>query len=224
MTQTKICGINTAEALEAAIQAGTDYIGLVLFPKSPRNVEFDQAEELAELARGRVKIVALVVDPGPAMLSVLRNNIRPDIVQLHGHETPDLVERFKRALPGIALWKAVPVSQQADIEAAETYLDENTRASRLLFDAKPPENADLPGGNGLSFDWRILKGVASRYPYVLAGGLTPENVAKAIELTGAAIVDVSSGVETEPGKKSPELMTRFIMAVKSVTNNETTAA
>ncbi|MEO1544406.1 MAG: phosphoribosylanthranilate isomerase, partial [Pseudomonadota bacterium] len=153
----------------------------------------------------------------------LRHSIKPDIVQLHGHEPPDLVERFRNALPGIDIWKAVPVSDVGDIEAAEAYLDPNTRADTLLFDAKPPKDATLPGGNGLAFDWHILDGVSERYPYVLAGGLTAENVADAIRLTGAATVDVSSGVETEPGKKSPELITRFIQAAKSVTTDENAA-
>lgn len=224
MTEIKICGINTEASLNAAISAGADYVGLVLYPKSPRNVEFEEAANLAERARGKVKVVALVVDPGPAILSVLRHAIKPDIVQLHGHEPIDLVARLRNALPGIELWKAVPVSSVDDVAEARAYLNPETHAHRLLFDAKPAEKSDLPGGNGLSFDWRILDGIADAFPFILAGGLTPENVADAIRLTGAKTVDVSSGVEVEPGKKSPELIRGFIQAAKSANTDTPSAA
>lgn len=229
MTQVKICGLSTGTTLNAALDAGADYVGLVFFTKSPRNVGIDLARELAGQARGQTgsqaRLVALAVNPDAELLTALNETVKPDIVQLHGHETPKDVADVRAACQGLEIWKAVPVMTADDIMQAETkYLAPGSLADRLLFDAKPPQDADLPGGNGLTFDWRILEGVAGRHPFALAGGLTAANVADAIRLTRASIVDVSSGVETAPGKKSPELMTQFIKAVRSASANSSSAA
>lgn len=215
MTEVKICGIWTHAALDAAIAASADYIGLVFFPKSPRHVSFEDAAALAGHARGRVEIVALVVDPGPATLTVLHEKIRPDVVQLHGSESASDIEMVRERCAGSEIWKAVPVASEADVEAAAHLYAPGHRADMLLYDAKPAPDADLPGGTGLPFDWTLLDSPATQHPFALAGGLTPANVTEAITRTGAPIVDVSSGVETSPGEKSPELIARFIRAAKS---------
>lgn len=213
-TAVKICGLSTAPTLEAAIDAGADYVGLVFFAKSPRNVALTLAAELATRARSRVKTVALVVDPSDAALDPIVADVRPDWLQLHGHETPARVAEIK-ARYGLPVLKALPIATEADVVAADAW---RPVADMLLFDAKPPPDAKLTGGNGLSFDWRLVAGVARRYPFMLAGGLTPDNVAAALATTGAAAVDVSSGVETAPGIKDAELIRRFVIAAKSVTS------
>ena len=211
-TAVKICGLSTAPTLEAAIDAGADYVGLVFFAKSPRNVSVPVAADLAARARGRVKTVALVVDPSDAALDQIVADVQPDWLQLHGHETPARVAEIK-ARYGLPVLKALPIATEADVVAADAW---RPVADMLLFDAKPPPDATLTGGNGLSFDWRLVAGVARRYPFMLAGGLTPDNVAAAVATTGAAAVDVSSGVETAPGLKDADLIRRFVTAAKRV--------
>lgn len=216
-TKVKICGLKTEAALDAALEAGADYVGLVLFAKSPRNVEFGTAQALSRRAheRSRAKVVVLLVDPDDALVDRARREVAPDILQLHGKEPPERV-RAIRARSGLAIIKAVSVASPADVAAAAAYLDPGHAADLILFDAKPPSDpASLPGGNGLAFDWRILEAARGRFPFMLAGGLTPANVAEAIRLTDAAAVDVSSGVETAPGVKSPELIRHFLNAVKT---------
>ncbi|AHB49738.1 N-(5'-phosphoribosyl)anthranilate isomerase [Hyphomicrobium nitrativorans NL23] len=216
-TRVKICGIRTSDALDAALDAGADLIGLVLYPKSPRNVSLDEAAALTLRARhhGGADVVTLLVDPDDALVEAVAEKIKPDLIQLHGHEMTARVEAV-RELSGLRILKAVPVGDAEDVAAAFDYLKPNgTRAQMLLFDAKPPADpGSLPGGNGLTFDWRILEAAKGRAPFALAGGLTPENVAAAIALTGAAIVDVSSGVESRPGEKDPERIRRFLKAAK----------
>ncbi|MFN0219072.1 MAG: phosphoribosylanthranilate isomerase [Hyphomicrobium sp.] len=207
----KICGLTTAEALDAALEAGTDYVGLVFFTKSPRNVDTATATALAARARGRSQIVVLVVDPSDEALDHIVHEVRPDIIQLHGDESLTRVADIKFRY-GLAVWKAIPVSSAADIVAADPYA---VVADRVLFDAKPPHGSTLPGGNGVTFDWSLLDGVAARFPFVLSGGLTPETVADAIAATHASIVDVSSGVESAPGIKDAALITRFIRSAKA---------
>ena len=216
MAKVKICGITSLAALDAALLCGTDYIGLVFFAKSPRDIVFDVAKQLAARARGRAQIVALVVDPDPDLLGTLYRDVRPDIIQLHGTDTPEDVANGRQSSPGVGIWKALPVAETSDVGAAEKYMQPGELADLILFDAKPVPGAKLPGGNGLSFDWTILDGLADRFPFVLAGGLNPDNVAAAIKLTKAAVVDVSSGVESRPGKKNPVLIERFIAAAKPV--------
>jgi len=212
-TQVKICGLRSKPALEAALSAGADYVGLVFYERSPRNVTMAEARALAEIARGRAKVVALLVDPDDALLAEVAAAVQPDIIQLHGAESPERVREVAARL-GRPVMKAVAVAGAADIEAARAYTG---AAWRVLFDAKPmPGAADaLPGGNGVSFDWQALAGLDGRLNFMLAGGLTPENVAEAIRLTKAPAVDVSSGVESRPGEKDAELIRRFISAAKT---------
>lgn len=216
-TQVKICGLRSEAALEAALDAGADFVGLVLYPKSPRNVSLDEAEALARHAheQGTAKVVTLLVDPDDALVDSVARRVKPDLIQLHGHETPARAAEI-RTRAGLPVMKAVAVAEAEDVAAALTYLAPEGGADLLLFDAKPPAGAGaLPGGNGLAFDWRILEGLRAKAPFALAGGLNPDNVAAAIALTGAAIVDVSSGVESRPGEKDPGLIRRFLQAAKA---------
>ena len=203
----KICGLSTPESVEAALAAGADLVGFVFYPKSPRNVSLETAAALAALARGRAKIVTLVVDADDALLAAITSSVDPDLIQAHGHESPERIARIK-ALTGKPVIKALSVRTEADVARARGY----AAVPFILYDAKPPENSALPGGNGLTFDWTILK-TADR-PLMLSGGLMPGNVAEAIRVTGAAMVDVSSGVESAPGIKDVELIRKFIEAAK----------
>ncbi|HPG88498.1 MAG TPA: phosphoribosylanthranilate isomerase [Hyphomicrobium sp.] len=215
--EAKICGISTVEALDAAIDGGARYVGFVSYPKSPRHVEPPLAQRLAAHARTRsnsIKVVALVVDPDDRALHKLNESVKPNIIQLHGSETPDRAGVIA-AITGRAIWKAISVKTRVGVASAEAYLRPGC-ADLILFDAKPPDELSaLPGGNGLAFDWTMLDAWPTSRPFVLAGGLTPENVGAAIRLTGASIVDVSSGVERGPGVKDPELIRRFLEAVKT---------
>lgn len=203
----KICGLKTDEAVAAALDAGADLIGFVFFPKSPRNVTLDEAVRLAAPARGRAKIVALVVDADDASLSAIASRLTPDLIQLHGHETPARVAEIAR-LTATPLMKALPVADAVDLDALPTFLP---HVARILFDAKPPKTPDaLPGGNGLSFDWRLVADLDPALPIMLSGGLTAENVAEAIDVTGVSAVDVSSGVESAPGVKDPARIRAFV--------------
>ena len=212
MAKVKICGLRTEAALEAALAGRADYVGLVFFPPSPRNVAPAVAKVLAARARGRAKIVALMVDPDDALIAEVVATAAPDILQLHGQETPARVAEV-RARWGIPVMKAVAVETAEDARAALRY---SAAADLILFDARAPAESTRPGGNGAPFDWRLLLGVTDEMPFVLSGGLTPDNVAEAIRLTGATIVDVSSGVESRPGEKDPDLIRRFLRAAKGV--------
>jgi phosphoribosylanthranilate isomerase len=208
----KICGLKTEAALDAALAAGADYVGLVFHAASPRYLDLATARRLADMARGKAKVVALLVDPDDRRLAEVVAATDPDVIQLHGSETPERVAeiamRFKRPV-----LKAVKVATAADAEAALAY----SAADLILFDAKAPESRPgvLPGGNGVAFDWQVLEGVRGKLAYMLAGGLTPLNVGEAIRLTGAKAVDVSSGVESRPGEKDAELIRRFLHAAKT---------
>jgi phosphoribosylanthranilate isomerase len=210
-TKVKICGLKGEAALEAALAGGADYVGLVFFPPSPRNVTLAAAKALAAKARGRAKVVALMVDPDDALIDSVMASADPDILQLHGEETPERVREIHRRW-GRPVMKAIKVETAADASAAADY---RGAADLILFDASPPADSTRPGGNGAPFDWRTLLGLEHRLPYILSGGLTPENVAEAIRVTGATIVDVSSGVEIRPGEKDPELIRRFLRAAKA---------
>jgi len=211
--EVKICGLKTEAALDAALAAGADYVGLVFCTKSPRNLDLATARQLAERARGRAKIVVLLVDPNDKQLADVIATVAPDIIQLHGSETPERVAEVAKRF-GRPVLKAVKVAIADDALAALAYAG---KADRILFDAKAPEGraGALPGGNGLAFDWQALAGVRGKLDYMLAGGLTPANVGEAIRLTGAKAVDVSSGVESRPGEKDPELIRRFLRAAKT---------
>jgi phosphoribosylanthranilate isomerase len=208
MSQVKICGLRRPEHISAAAEAGARYVGLVFFPKSPRAVSVDEAARLAPLVPVGVARVGLFVDPDDALLDEVLARVPLDVIQLHGTESPDRVAAVK-ALTGLPVMKAVGLSDASDLPALTDY---GLVADMLLVDAKPPRDADLPGGNGLSFDWRLLVGRKWLRPWMLAGGLTAQNVAAAIRLTGAPAVDVSSGVEAEPGLKDEGLIRAFIAA------------
>jgi phosphoribosylanthranilate isomerase len=216
-TEVKICGLRTTAVLDAALDAGADYVGLVLFPKSPRNVPIAHASRLASHARAReratqARVVVLTVDAGDALIDEAVAAIRPDILQLHGHETPERCRELKRHT-GCEIMKVIGVATREDVAAASAYLD---AADRIMFDAKPPPGLTgaLPGGNAISFDWRMLEAWGDRW-FMLAGGLNPDNVAGAIRLTRAPAVDVSSGVERAPGEKDPDRIRAFIAAARA---------
>ncbi|WP_295707216.1 phosphoribosylanthranilate isomerase [uncultured Brevundimonas sp.] len=206
----KICGLTTADTLAAALDGGADFVGAVVFPPSPRHIAPDVAGELFEAARGRARIVAVVVDPDDALLESIGRMLRPDLVQLHGRETPERMAAV-RALTGAGVIKALPVRTAADLDAAEAWAP---HVDHLMFDAKPPEGSVLPGGVGHSFDWSLLAGRIFDKPWFLAGGLTPDNVAEALALTGAPMADVSSGVESAPGVKDAARIAAFLQAVR----------
>ncbi len=206
----KICGLSAPEHVRAAAEAGAGYVGFVFFPKSPRNVTPDAAAELAHLVPAGVAKVALVVNATDEELDAITSTVPLDMLQLHGKESPDRVAQV-RARYGLPVMKAIGVAEAEDLAAIDLYSDV---ADQLLIDAKPPRNAELPGGNGLAFDWRLLAGRKYwRRPWMLAGGLTPENVAEAVRMTGAQQVDVSSGVESAPGEKDAALIKAFAAAL-----------
>lgn len=206
----KICGVRNEDALEAAVEAGADFVGLVFYPPSPRSVSLSRARALADRSKGRVATVAVLVDADDALISDIVNGVRPDMLQLHGQETPERCADI-RTLSGKPIIKAVPVSSADDISAAERYRD---AADLMLFDAKVPTGALLPGGNGVPFDWTVLKG-ARPDRFILSGGLSVETVGRAIATTGATVVDVSSGVESAPGVKDVDLIRAFVRAAKA---------
>jgi phosphoribosylanthranilate isomerase len=199
--------------MEAAIGAGADLVGLVFFPPSPRNIDLATAAELAARAQGRAERVVLVVDADDRLLDAIVGRIDPDLIQLHGSESPERVADI-RATYGVSVMKVIKVSTVEDAAEALRYRDV---ADLILFDAKAPISVRgaLPGGNGIVFDWHLLDGVKDRVPFMLSGGLTPETVAAAIHATGAQAVDVSSGVEIRPGEKDGELIRRFIAAARA---------
>jgi len=209
-TKVKICGLKTEAALEAALAGGADYVGLVFFPPSPRNVTPAAAKALADKARGRARIVALMVDPDDALIDSVMASADPDLIQLHGEEKPERVSEIHRRW-GRPVMKAIKVETAADTRAADDY---RGATDLILYDARAPAESTRPGGNGAPFDWRALTGVGDSRGFVLSGGLTPDNVAEAIRITGAAVVDVSSGVERRPGEKDPDLIRRFLQAAK----------
>lgn len=215
--QVKICGINSLEAADAAASAGADFAGMVFFPQSPRHLGFDQAAAIAERLRGGPRLVALFVNPDDAMLAEGIASTQPDLIQLHGMEKPSrvgqIVSRF-----GLPVIKALQIADSADLAAAKDY---EGAVDYFLFDAKSPPKAERPGGHGVSFDWKILSGCDVRLPWLLAGGLNAENVGRAVRASGAKIVDTSSGVETSPGRKSPEMIREFIRAARNASYRET---
>ena len=213
-TKVKICGLRTSEALEAAIEGGADYVGLVFFPRSPRNVTVAEAVALADAVQGRAEVVTLVVDASDELVAEIAVRVRPDLLQFHGMETPERVAEIK-ARHGLSVMKAISVETADDARAALAY---KGVADMILFDAKAPKvmTGAMPGGNAITFDWQALEAVRGEVgDWMLAGGLTPENVPEAIRLTQAPAVDVSSGVETAPGVKSAELIRRFLAAAKA---------
>ena len=210
-TEIKICGLSDEEGVDAALDAGADFVGFNFFPPSPRHIALDGAVGLAARARGRARVVAVIVDADDALLSAIANALRPDFLQLHGSETPARVTAV-RLLTGLPVMKALGISRRSDVAAIDGYGGE---ADRFLLDAKPPRDASRPGGNATAFDWTLLDGFSCRRPWLLAGGLGAENVAAALAATTAQGVDVSSGVESAPGRKDPALIHAFVRAVRA---------
>jgi len=202
----KICGLRTPEAVEAAVAGGATYVGFVFFPRSPRHVAPDEAARLAIEVPPGVAKVALTVDADDAALDAILAEVPVDFLQLHGSESPDRVAAV-RARYGLPVMKAVGLADEGDLVAIDEYM---RVADQILVDARAPKGAALPGGNGIAFDWRLIAGRRWSRPWMLAGGLTPENVAEAVRLTGARQVDVSSGVESAPGVKDPARIAAFL--------------
>ncbi len=207
----KICGLANVDDVRACADAGANYMGLVFFEKSPRNITIPAARELALAAPLGLAKVALVVNPSDAELDAITGTVPLDMLQLHGRETPERVAEVK-ARYGLPVMKAVGIADGDDLPKLESYFGV---ADQILVDAKPPKGGELPGGNGLSFDWRLIAGRRWPCPWMLAGGLTPENVAEAVKMTGAKQVDVSSGVEDAPGQKNAELIQKFVQSSRS---------
>jgi phosphoribosylanthranilate isomerase len=207
----KICGLSTPETLEVALAAGADMVGFVSFPPSPRHLGLEVARELGKQAKGRATKVALSVDADDATLENIVETLRPDLLQLHGKETIARVRDIKTkfALP---VMKVIAVETSADLAALPGYA---SVADRILFDARAPKGATRPGGLGAVFDWHVLEKLDLQLPFMVSGGLTADNVAEAISVTRAGGVDVSSGVESAPGVKDPELIRHFIRAARA---------
>jgi phosphoribosylanthranilate isomerase len=207
----KICGLMTADTLDAALDAGADYVGFVFFPPSPRHLGFEAARPLGERVRGRAKKVALSVDADNDWLAASIDALKPDLLQLHGRETPERVAAV-RSMFRLPVMKSIPIETRSDLSPIRLYAH---AADRLIFDARAPRQATRPGGLGKSFDWNLLAGIDSGIPFMLSGGLDAANVAEALRITQAAAVDVSSGVERSPGIKDLEKIRAFVRAVRA---------
>jgi phosphoribosylanthranilate isomerase len=208
----KICGLSTPETLAAALDAGADMVGFVRYAKSPRHVTLDLGHRLALQAKGRAQRVVLLVSPGDEEVAQAVEAINPDLIQLHGSETPARVAEI-RSMVRRPVMKALGIAEKGDLTALAPYTG---AAEPILLDAKPPQTTDaLPGGNGVSFDWGLLNGLDPRLSFMLSGGLNPDNVAEAIRVTRPYAVDVSSGVESGPGLKDPARIKAFVKAARS---------
>ncbi|MCX8293309.1 phosphoribosylanthranilate isomerase [Phyllobacterium sp. 0TCS1.6A] len=205
----KICGLKTSEAVAAALEGGASHIGFIFFAKSPRNIAPAEAGRLRLAAAGRAKAVAVTVDATDAELDEIVAALQPDMLQLHGHESVERVKEIKRRY-GLPVIKAMPLREPADLADAGAYA---AVADRLLFDAKPPRGSELPGGNGISFDWKLLSALDGSVDYMLSGGINARNVGEALASTHARGVDVSSGVESSAGVKDVGLIREFFQAV-----------
>jgi phosphoribosylanthranilate isomerase len=207
----KICGLSTRETLDVALGAGADMVGFVFFPPSPRHLSLEVARELGKQARGRAAKVALTVDADDATLSNIVETLQPDLLQLHGRETIARLRDIKAKF-GLPVMKVIAVETAADLAVLPGFAGV---ADRILFDARPPKDATRPGGLGTVFDWQLLSKLELKLPYMVSGGLTPDNVAEAVRVTRAGGVDVSSGVESAPGHKDPEMIRQFIRAARA---------
>lgn len=209
-TLVKICGLRTPETLDAALDAGADFTGFVFFAPSPRHIDYEQARALGARVAGRARKVALTVDADDTTFEAIVAALRPDMLQLHGKESPERLTALRTRF-GLPLMKALPVETAADLAAVRTYAGV---ADWLLFDARAPKDATRPGGLGRPFDWTLLKALDPGLPFMLSGGLEPGNVGQALEITQAPAVDVSSGVESVPGVKDPSRIRAFVRAVR----------
>ncbi|MEM9715428.1 MAG: phosphoribosylanthranilate isomerase [Pseudomonadota bacterium] len=210
LMRVKICGLKSVEVVEAAARAGAAYIGLTHVEKSPRYVTLTAAKTLAEAAPEGLCKVMLLVDPSDTLLDQVMADVPIDMIQLHGGETPERVSEIKTKM-GLPVMKAVGIADESDLPKIAEY---SYVADQILVDAKPPKGSEITGGNGITFDWRLIAGRRWAVPWMLAGGLMPENVAEAVRLTGANQVDVSSGVESAPGVKDPGLIADFVTAAE----------
>jgi len=210
MAKAKICGLSTPEAVGAALEGGAAYLGFVFFAASPRNIDPEAAARLAAPVRGRARTVAVTVDPDDALLDRLSATLRPDLIQLHGREAPARAAAVA-ARTGADVIKVLHVSEAGDLDAAGPF---EGAVAHLMFETKPPKGAAMPGGLGAAFDWSIMAGRRYARPWFLAGGLDPWNAAEAVRLSGAPLLDVSSGVERGPGVKDPALISAFLEAVR----------
>ena len=208
----KICGLTDEAAVIAAVEGGAAMCGFVFFPASPRHVTPERAAELTKLVPNGTVKVGLVVDATDGLLDAITAAAGLDMLQLHGAETPERTAEIREKF-GFPVMKVLPVQEPGDVDAAKDY---ESVADRLMFDAKPPQDATRPGGNARAFDWALLKGRTFGLPWILAGGLTAENLADAVEASGAVFVDVSSGVEDAPGLKSPEKIRDFLAVAEAV--------
>ena len=208
----KICGLKTPDALDAALDAGADMVGFVFFPPSPRNLGREAARNLGERVKGRAKKVALSVDATDAELAAAVEALRPDMLQLHGKETPERVVAVHSRF-GLPVMKALPIETRADLSPIHLYAKV---ANWLLFDGRAPRDATRPGGLGKTFDWTVLENLDLKIPFMLSGGLDAANVAEALQITHAPAVDVSSGVERAPGEKDPDKIRAFIRAARGI--------
>ena len=206
----KICGLKTPEAVDVAVESGADLVGFVFFPPSPRHLGLDAARALGERAKGRAGKVALTVDADDQTLAGIVAALSPDMLQLHGHETPERVVAVRQRF-GLPVMKALPIADRRDLSPIRLY---TPVADRLIFDARAPQEATRPGGLGQPFDWTLLKGLDVSIPFMLSGGLDAGNVAEALAMTCAPGVDVSSGVERAPGEKDVEKIRAFIRAAR----------
>jgi phosphoribosylanthranilate isomerase len=210
-TLVKICGLSTPGTLDVALDAGADAVGFVFFPPSPRNISFQTARALSARVKGRTKKVALTVNADDAMLSNIVEALHPDMLQLHGKETPARVSAIHQRF-GLPMMKVLAIESKADLDAIPLY---TKIVDRLLFDARAPRDATRPGGLGKPFDWHLLENLNLSIPFMLSGGLNADNVAEALRIARAGGVDVSSGVESAPGVKDPEKIRAFIRAARS---------
>jgi phosphoribosylanthranilate isomerase len=210
MAQVKICGLSTPETVRSALDGGAAFIGFMFFDRSPRNIDPQAAARLAEPARGRAKVVAVTVDPDDASLDRIASVLKPDLIQLHGAETPQRAAQIA-ARTGAGVIKTVPVAEAGDIDAAAAF---EGVVQHLMFEGRPPKDAERPGGLGAAFDWSLLAGRRFARPWFLAGGLDPWNVGEAVRLSGAPMVDVSSGVERGAGLKDAGLISAFLGAAR----------
>lgn len=206
----KICGLSTPEGVTAALDGGAAFLGFMFFEKSPRNIAPEAAWRLAQPVRGKAKVVAVLVDPDDMALDRIAEVLRPDLIQLHGKETPARA-RAVGERTGAGIIKVLPVSEAGDLAAAGAY---EAVAEHLMFETRPPKDAERPGGLGVAFDWTLMAGRRFQRPWFLAGGLNPWNVGEAVAASGAPILDVSSGVERGPGLKDPSLIAAFLDAAK----------
>jgi len=207
----KICGLKTIEAVDAALDGGASHIGFIFFNKSPRNIEPGQAAKLRDHIGKRAKTVAVTVNASQEVLDEIVETVHPDILQLHGSETPEKVAEIKSRY-GLPVMKAFAIRTLEDMAASLKY---SNVADILLFDAKPPKGSDLPGGNGVSFDWSLLANFNTEAPIMLSGGLNADNIIEALSIAHPEGVDISSGVESSPGVKDVELISQFLQIVNN---------